>query len=204
MADETSCGNGTSCNALKCVRVNIGASDVAGESFTQTSNGTTNGPAGGAQLTMSFSGISTAGLKYMPPIVVPFQFFVHNDVTNSVSGTGANKTMSNITRAMAVLLFSGEIANWNQFGSNFPDLVVTLCYRHAGSGTAATLDYSVVRGNGWGGGLPTSENNPSVAATLVVPIHIFISITEQVTEEACVDAVRRNRLFRCGQDCRQY
>src|SRR5208283_4266402 len=66
MTDETSCagwtGGSGSCTALKCVRVNVGASDVAGESFTQTSSGTTNGPAGGAQLTMSFNGISTSGL----------------------------------------------------------------------------------------------------------------------------------------------
>jgi len=190
MADETSCGtSGNSCSAQKCVRVNIGASDVAGESFTQTSSGTTNGPAGGAQLTMSFNGISTAGLKYIQPIVVPFQFWVHNDVTNSVSGTGTNKTMSNITRAMAVLLFSGEIAYWDQFGPNFPHLGVTLCLRHAGSGTAATLDYAVVKGNGWGGQLPTSENNPSVAATFsgAYPYIYFNNGTS--AEEACVDTV---------------
>jgi len=161
MVDETSC-SGATCTALKCARVNVGASDVGGPSFTQFSYGTTDGPQGGAELQMSFSGISTTGLTQNPTIVVPFQFYVNQDVTNSSTGTGTNKTMSNMTRAMAVLLFSGQISNWNQFGSEFPNLPVVLCMRHAGSGTLATLQYAVVGGNGWGGSLVAYENNPNV------------------------------------------
>jgi hypothetical protein len=67
---------------------------------------------------------------------------------------------NNITRIMAVLLFSGNISNWDQFGSTYPNLHTVLCMRHAGSGTHATLDYAVEQGNGWGGTLISAQNIP--------------------------------------------
>jgi len=187
MVDETSCG-GATCTALKCERVNVAASDVAGVSFTQFSSGTTDGPQGGAEMTMSFSGISTAGLTTNPTIVVPFQFYVNQDVTNSSTGTGTNKTMSNMTRAMAVLLFSGQISNWNNFGPEFPNLPVVVCMRHAGSGTLATLQYAVVDGNGWGSGLNGYENNPNVPATYSAYSPIFYFNNSTSDEEYCVNS----------------
>ncbi|OPY76607.1 MAG: hypothetical protein A4E64_01455 [Syntrophorhabdus sp. PtaU1.Bin058] len=43
----------------------------------------------------------------------------------------------------------------NNFGAGDP--TITKCLRHAGSGTHATLDLSVMRGNGWGWPLATTQ-----------------------------------------------
>jgi ABC-type phosphate transport system substrate-binding protein len=45
------------------------------------------------------------------------------------------------------MLFSGSVTNWNQFNSSFPDEQIVICLRHAGSGTHATLDAAVMRGD---------------------------------------------------------
>ena len=80
------------------------------------------------------------------PFIVPFAFFANTQ--NATLTTALN---GNITRLMAVLLFSGHIDNWNELGAGYPDQHVTLCMRHSGSGAHATLDYAVVRGgNGHG------------------------------------------------------
>ena len=157
MADETS-GSGTTASALKCVKVNIGASDVAGESFTQYTYGRVKGPAtpvGTAPIERSFSGIDTTGMASAQPFVVPFSFFANTG--NSALNAAMN---NNITRMQAVLLFSGQVTNWQDLGSSYPDLHTVLCLRHAGSGTHSTLDYAVVKGNGWGSSLTSYENRP--------------------------------------------
>jgi ABC-type phosphate transport system substrate-binding protein len=169
MIDDTTCtGSGASmtCSntALKCARVNVAASDVAGGSFKQISNGALKGPASNgttAYTTRSFSGINVTGLSADQEFVVPFAFFVNNQVTDSRLGTST--TMDNLTRLQAVLLFSAQVKNWQQLGSVYPNLPTAICLRHAGSGTHATLDYAVVRGNGWGSNLPVTENNPADA-----------------------------------------
>lgn len=56
--------------------------------------------------------------------------------------------IDNISRLMAVLIFSGAVDNWNQFGPWYPDLTITKCMRHVGSGTHATMDAVVMRGDG--------------------------------------------------------
>jgi hypothetical protein len=59
----------------------------------------------------------------------------------------------NMPRIKAVLIFSGQIYNWTDLGSNFvPNLPVAVCMRHAGSGTHATLDLAVMNKK-WGGTL---------------------------------------------------
>ncbi len=55
--------------------------------------------------------------------------------------------LENLSRLMALHLFSGQITNWNQFGPSFPSLPVVLCMRHGGSGTHATLETAVFRGD---------------------------------------------------------
>jgi ABC-type phosphate transport system substrate-binding protein len=55
--------------------------------------------------------------------------------------------LENVSRLQVLLLFSGQIKNWNQFGPYFPDLPVVLCMRHGGSGTHATLENGVFRGD---------------------------------------------------------
>lgn len=104
--------------------------------------------------------------KSYRPIVVPFSFFVNADNTGDNPATvdineGAEVPFSNLSRVQLLNLLSGKVKNWNQFqpdlNSNgtagetaeFPagdSLPVVLCMRHAGSGTHATLDANVIRG----------------------------------------------------------
>jgi hypothetical protein len=155
------------CSKLKCVRVTLGVSDVAGASFTQSSTGQLKGPAGGGLVTRSFTGINTAGLTSYNPIVVPFAFFAHNSVKidptyTTAAGSynpAAAQTITNMPRMMAVMIFSGQAWNWTDFGANFtPNLPIVTCMRHAGSGTHSTLDYAVMNAGKWGARLWTSEN----------------------------------------------
>ncbi len=80
----------------------------------------------------------------------------------STSGACTSQTITNITRLQAVALFSGQIANWNDFGGYYTTLPVTLCMRHSGAGTHAGFDLGVMQGDGngsgWGGPLAVVEN----------------------------------------------
>ena len=171
MIDESTC-SGASCTGLKCERITVGASDVAGESFTQYSEGALHGTReafNGDYLVRSFNGINTSSLTdatggcgtgshCAKPFVVPFAFMVNNSVKES------GLTIDNLTRMQAVLLFSGQIADWSQFGVGFTPQHVAVCLRHSGSGTHATLDYAVIKGNGWGGVLSGLQNRPDDVA----------------------------------------
>lgn len=204
---------------LACADVTIGASDVSGEAFTQSSLGSdvtdwtaANSPVYGSYLNRSFAGLDTSLADAKNPIVVPFAFFANKSVTvsrceaptvtadstypqwgnpctpdasnysadcigytscvsNSCVG-GANaggdctnngvydcpdailsetscvaKPISEISRLQAVLIFSGQVSNWNFFGKGYPsDLPIVRCMRHAGSGTHATFDIQVFKG----------------------------------------------------------
>jgi len=59
--------------------------------------------------------------------------------------------IDNLSRLMVLLIFSGEnktkLSNWNQFGPWYPNLTLTRCLRCAGSGTHATFDLQVFRGD---------------------------------------------------------
>lgn len=48
--------------------------------------------------------------------------------------------LNNINHAMAGLIFSGKINNWEDFGPYFCSGKIVRCMRHAGSGTHATVD----------------------------------------------------------------
>jgi ABC-type phosphate transport system substrate-binding protein len=64
---------------------------------------------------------------------------------------------------MAVLIFSGQVFNWTDFGDDFATHPINKCLRHAGSGTHATLDHAVMHAP-WGGtilGLGTENQQPS-------------------------------------------
>lgn len=157
MIDPASCpwdGTGnTNCSALKCYRVTLGASDVAGETFTQASSGNLKGPAGGGTVTRSFNGIDTSGLDHYNPLIVPFAFFAHDSVTRDSS------PIENLPRMMPVQIFAGQAWYWSDFGGDFNTDPIVACMRHAGSGTQATLDYAVMRGNGWGANYYTAQNS---------------------------------------------
>lgn len=55
--------------------------------------------------------------------------------------------IDNISRLQALLIFSGQVNNWKSFGPWYPDLPIVQCMRHAGSGTHATLDKAIFRGD---------------------------------------------------------
>jgi ABC-type phosphate transport system substrate-binding protein len=141
MIDETSCSGGV-CTKTKCVTVTGGASDVEATSITQTSSGQLNGPAGGGAITRNFTGagalskngsvIDTASgspLADCQEVVVPFAFWVSSDV-NTMGVTNLNQTDIR-------MIFSGQIVDWSDLG--FPAKAMNVCWRHAGSGTSATL-----------------------------------------------------------------
>jgi hypothetical protein len=168
MVDESSCTTwGTAaapasagCSALKCVRVTLGVSDVAAQSFQQSSTGQLKGPAGGGVVTRLFTGINPAGLTSYQPIVVPFAFFANNTVQRDLNygSTPSNfQTITNLPRMMAVMIFSGQAWNWKDFGDDFNTQPIVACLRHAGSGTHATLDFAVMNGK-WGANLVAMES----------------------------------------------
>lgn len=78
---------------------------------------------------------------------------------NGTAGTFCTaQTIDNLTRLQAVALYSNHIADWSDFGTSFwPAHPVTLCLRHAGSGTTATLDQGIMEMNGYGTQLVGSE-----------------------------------------------
>lgn len=142
-----------------CKDIHVGASDVASESFTQASQGMEKGYLGtGASINEDLSAKFIPGSDDIAttrrPIIVPFSFFANK-----------NLPVDNITRQQALLLFSGNVANWSKFGPGYPDAEVALCMRHAGSGTHATLDKAIMRGDR---DLATGEwvFGPGVAATM--------------------------------------
>ncbi len=169
----------TAPNTLVCVPVTLGASDVAGESFVQESHGQKFGPLGGGPYDVVLSGEDASGLASYNPLIVPFGFFVNQAVkadqcsANAAANAGeycasdadcggtagacVNSTIKNITRLQAVNIFAGYASDWSDFGAYFDAQPIVACLRHAGSGTHATIDYAVVRGNGWGNELAKYE-----------------------------------------------
>jgi len=150
MVDEATC-SGATCTGLKCVEVTIGASDVEGESFTQRSNGQLDGPNGGGVISRLFNSIDTSSLSNVRKMVVPFGFFVNNSVTKD------GFVLDNITRHQAVMIYSGQAFYWQDFGAGYNTNPIVACLRHAGSGTHATIDKTVMHG-AWGGNLVTNES----------------------------------------------
>lgn len=130
----SSVGSAGSVNDLVCDDIHIGASDVAGDTFGQRSEGAALGPLGGDPLDLEVLPESTDNLLSCRPIIVPFAFFGDQ-----------NLPTDNMTRLMATSIFSGNVTNWSDFGYASQD--ITVCLRHAGSGTHATLAAGVMRGD---------------------------------------------------------
>ena len=144
MADETKANWATNAvNGTKCVTINVAASDVKAETFNQESHGALNGPAGGAQTDRIVSGLSVnvgalpAQFTNASPLVVPFSFFKNSNLP----------TINNMSRLMATQIFAGQVTNWNQLDTTMASTPIVVCMRHAGSGTVATLDAAVMRGD---------------------------------------------------------
>jgi hypothetical protein len=142
MADETSVtwagpdAMGT-VGSLDCKKVGIGASDVNGQTFGQTSNGNEDGHRGGAVISRNIPAIDTTGMNDYRPVVVPFGFFKNNAATG----------VTNLTRLQALMIYSGKAWYWDDFGPTYPNKTMVACLRHAGSGTHATLAAAVMRGD---------------------------------------------------------
>jgi hypothetical protein len=158
MADETQTDFGTGLvNGTKCVDVTVGASDVALSTFKQTSQGCLNGnvtPCSRITRNMNAGTILPGGTpasldEYKAGLIVPFGFFANTSVP-----------VSNLSRMQAVALFGGKIGNWNEFNPAYASQNTVICLRHAGSGTHATLDAAVMRGDS---GLIT--NQPAINNT---------------------------------------
>ncbi|BBO68365.1 hypothetical protein DSCA_22950 [Desulfosarcina alkanivorans] len=133
-------GTAGSVDDLECQDIVIGASDVAGETFNQESHGALYGPAGGDWYDSYATPEDTTGLDECRPIVVPFAFFGSDNLPVIPAGA-----QGNLTRLQAVSIFSGQVTNWSDMG--YSSLPVAACLRHAGSGTHATLDAAVMRGD---------------------------------------------------------
>jgi hypothetical protein len=127
------------------------------------------------------------------PLAYPFAFYVNPGVkawqcvdggatlnqfcnpnaspSDCTPGTCTWTTINNISRVQAVALFSGQIKYWGDFGPYFSQtyiqndtsLPVTLCLRHAGSGTHSVLDIAVMKDNGFGTSNLAKAENRSIA-----------------------------------------
>lgn len=118
---------------LGCQTVTIGASDVDGKTFGQTSYGQKLGHLGGGIISRSVPSIDTTGMTSYKPVVVPFGFFASTDAP-----------IDNLTRLQALMIYSYKVYTWDNFGlADTRDIIA--CARHAGSGTHATLDAAVMR-----------------------------------------------------------
>lgn len=176
-----------------CLPIDLGASDVSGDAFVQRTYGQLKGPLAAATdpyVTRSYTGISTTGLNSYRPVVVPFAFFVDNSVSVSKCSGGAHDgnlcttataatdcgagisclsaSLDNVTREMAVNIFSGNAMFWSDFGASYTvtgktpavNDNITACFRAAGSGTHATLDAAVMN-KSWGA--PLLQNQTAYA-----------------------------------------
>lgn len=61
--------------------------------------------------------------------------------------TCVEQPLDNMSRLMALHIFSNQVDNWNDFGPSFPNLPIVKCMRHGGSGTHQTLIDTVLRGD---------------------------------------------------------
>ena len=142
MGDETNAGTNFGTNTLggtKCTPVNVAASDVHASTFNETTNGVQNGPQGGSMVNRTVAGLTIPSIyTNKSPLSVPFAFFVNNSIAGSVT---------NMTRLMATQIFAGQITDWQQLGLTAASTPITVCLRHSGSGTLATLDAAVMRGD---------------------------------------------------------
>lgn len=157
---------------VSCKDITIGASDVAAASFGQYSKGELNGHAGGGVVERDIKGItiSSTNYSYSRPLVVPFGFFANTSVP-----------YDNMTRLMATSIFSGQVANWQDFNEANADLQVVACLRHAGSGTHATLDKAIMRKD-----FPLVRSQITPAESMgVLPVVWFNSGTSEMM--ACIN-----------------
>lgn len=201
---------GYSCQAVQIGVSNLEASAVIQSSNGDLTGPIASGkyatrsfPAGGPSINNIDISLTNAPLAY------PFSFYVNPGVKsyrcNSSSPTASSfnnlcvddkdcggttsgghtyctaQTIDNLSRLQIVALFSGGIADWNDFGAYYPSKPVTLCMRHAGAGTHSVLDLGIMEGNGWGASLAQYENRANTG----VPPYIYFNDL-QADEQNCL------------------
>lgn len=193
MADETSVDwdPSTTTGLTACKDVTLGASDVASESFVQYSYGNEegffqNGPVTEFDMLKYPIPGEADGLVAHRPVVVPFAFFLNGPANNSTRDAAGNSVagtgdITNLSRVQAANIMAGNIYNWSQFGPGYPAKKTVVCLRHAGSGTHATLDMAVMRGD-----LPlaTNEGWPTLFNPNKPYLYFHISSSDLIK---CVD-----------------
>ena len=96
--------------------------------------------------------------------------------------------ITNISRMMAAMIFTGQANNWQDLGKGFPNLPIIRCMRHAGAGTHITFYYAAMGDtHGW---LPTDViNYQTPAATISDPTTTpsFYSYDTIPTQLDCVN-----------------
>jgi hypothetical protein len=133
--------------------VTIGCSDVAWDSFGQSSSGAFS--CDNATVVNQNIGPITCmdgwdSDKVFQTVIVPFGFFANNNWKTTADGSAlpnTNGELDNLTRLQALMIFSGKVDKPSKFGANYSDRNIRVCLRHAGSGTHATLDRAVMRGD---------------------------------------------------------
>jgi len=148
--------------ALGCEPIYAAASDVAATTFNQVSTGVVNGPAGGCPVNgrvvapidppdqRTVAPITVPGTyTHVSKLIVPFALWVNTSLTPANLGANAGvwDISSNVTRLQAIQLFSGTISDWSQIGVTANVTPIVICHRHAGSGSLATLDAAIMRGD---------------------------------------------------------
>lgn len=174
MADDAMV-SGNTVTGIKCVDVTLGASGVGVNYYAHMTSGHAKGPFGGDELFLLPIFQTPPNVTGYQNLATPYGFFVNDSVKVRAcqDGTraglqcsddahcpdsycGTPETLENITREMAVILFSGQMEYWNEFGSGFPNAEIELCLRHAGVGEHAALSYAVMNPS-WGRGLVAFE-----------------------------------------------
>lgn len=163
-----------------CQDVTLGASDVAAITFNQTTGGAQKGHKGGecwkavgSTCANGSGGIGkksvtgyTVGTGYTvkKPLIVPFGFYANPNVV----ALG----IDNMSRLMATQIFSDSVNSWAQLDASLgtpsqTTYPIVVCMRHAGSGTLATLNAAVLRGN------VNMVGNERIASTSSKPVVWF-------------------------------
>ena len=142
MIDPSTCSGGTCAipTSSNCYPVTVGASDVLVQDFQQFSSGALLGPLGGAATTRNFANspitLSANTVDYCRPEAIPFAFFVNSSVMTSPTGT-----LTNLSSAELKMIFTGVAKDWSDLqAETMVAGPITVCLRHAGSGTHATMD----------------------------------------------------------------
>jgi hypothetical protein len=155
-----------------CNNIELGASDVEGVSFTQKSSGQKFGHlvhSNNTYYSENLTGESVTGLTRKTPTIVPFAFYANSDIPE----------LTDINRTVAVNLFSGNISSLGQLAGleAYADKGVQLCFRHAGSGTHATLDKGIMNKSGF-----SLVEEESVSTDVTIPNAFFYQSSDSKTK----------------------